>query len=38
MGKSILPIVDQMNDWGKKNSERIKKITEMQKILGKVKM
>lgn len=38
MGKSILPIVEQMNEWGKKNSERIKKITEMQKILGKVKM
>jgi DNA-binding HxlR family transcriptional regulator len=38
MGRSILPIVDQMNEWGRKNSEKIKKITEMQKILGKVKM
>jgi DNA-binding HxlR family transcriptional regulator len=38
MGKSILPIVDKMNEWGKKNSEKIKKITEMQKILSKVKM
>jgi DNA-binding HxlR family transcriptional regulator len=38
MGKSIIPIVDQMNEWGKKNSEQIKKITEMQQILSKVKM
>ena len=38
MGKSILPIVDLMNEWGKKNNEQIKKIIEMQKVLSKVKM
>jgi DNA-binding HxlR family transcriptional regulator len=38
MGKSIIPIVEQMNEWGKKNNEQIKKITEMQKILDKIKI
>lgn len=36
MGKSIIPIVEAMNEWGKKNNEQVKKIAEMQKILSRV--
>jgi DNA-binding HxlR family transcriptional regulator len=37
MGKSIIPIVEQMDEWGRKNNEQIKRITELQKIVVKMK-
>lgn len=36
MGRSILPIISMMDEWGKRNSAEVKRITEMQKVLNAV--
>jgi DNA-binding HxlR family transcriptional regulator len=36
MGKSILPLVKLIDEWGQRNSKEVKKISEMLKVVGKM--
>jgi DNA-binding HxlR family transcriptional regulator len=36
MGKSILPLVTLIDEWGQRNSKEVKKINEMLTVVGKM--
>ncbi len=36
LGKSILPVVAMMDEWGKKNSENVKRSNEMLALIGSI--
>jgi DNA-binding HxlR family transcriptional regulator len=36
MGRSVLPMIKMMDDWGKQNREVVKKCSEMLKLIGSI--
>jgi DNA-binding HxlR family transcriptional regulator len=38
MGRSILPIIAALDEWGQRNSKEIKKLSEVMKVVGAINM
>jgi len=36
MGRSVLPIIKMMDDWGKENRETVKKCNELLKVVAQI--